>query len=183
MPVDEITSQTQWHLTLATPAEVVDGEARLTPANLAPPASDVRNDSAVNGGEGSVADVLDALALYNLQVYIRDIVSANAFVGNVAVPVGGAGEVVSIVAVADDGVVGGGAGLTFSGRIGNGLLATPIVGGGVTIDAPSDPGDRSTVATPTADNVVAEGDILSFLVGGDNVTPGTAMITATIRRA
>jgi hypothetical protein len=95
-----------------------------------------------------------------LQLVVDDLLAAGAKVYRVVSPV--AGLITKIYSVIDGALAGADASLT--GKIG----ATPITNGAITIAQAGSAAGDVDVATPTAANVVAIGDVISVTVGGGN---------------
>lgn len=151
----------------------------------------VGTTGAVTAGNGltvttGVADLSAATTLripaasapnqYSLQVWIKDIISANAAVGYVVVPLGGAGTITQVAVVADNLTATGS--VIFTSAIG----ATPVTTGVVTLASGVAAGTAATPAVPTAANTVAAGNVVKVTVSGTQTAAGTAMVTLSIRR-
>lgn len=189
MAVTSINSTQAWRLALTGEAEVdpYTGEVSLTAANFAPGAGTPLDGLTVGSGPVDLSGAsslkipaASPLNTYTLQAYVKTIVSATASVGYVVVPADGAGTIVAISAVCDAAPTVGS--LTLTGRIATGVVPVAITNGVVTV-LTSDVAGTPKSATPTAANVVAAGNVVSFLAGGTNTADGTAMITVTVRRS
>ena len=185
MAVTSVNSTQAWRLALIGEASVDtnSGEIRLTNANFAP-GSDTPLDGLtvaegpvdLSGASSLTIPAGSPLNTYPLQVFINTIISATARVGYVAVPLGGAGTIVSATAVCDATPTVGSA--VFTGAIGS----TAITNGAITVATTDTLGTAKTVV-PTAENVVAGGNVIKFTTSGGNTAAGTAMITLTILRS
>jgi len=153
-------------------------------------ATTVGTTGAVTAGNGltvttGVADLSAATTLkipaasapnqYSLQVWIKDIISANAAVGYVVVPLGGAGTITQVAVVADNLTATGS--VIFTSAIG----ATPVTNGAVTLASGVAAGTAATPAVPTAAKTVAAGNVVKVTVSGTQTAAGTAMVTLSIR--
>jgi len=178
-------------ITLTGDAEI-GGTLEVTGASTlaAVTATTVGTTGAVTAGNGltvttGVADLSAATTLkipaarapnqYSLQVWIKDIISANAAVGYVVVPLGGAGTITQVAVVADNLTATGS--VIFTSAIG----ATPVTNGAVTLASGVAAGTAATPAVPTAANTVAAGNVVKVTVSGTQTAAGTAMVTLSIR--
>lgn len=111
-----------------------------------------------------------------LQIVVKDIISANGAVGYVVIPLGMAGTIAQIDAVLDATTATGSLVLTAS------IGATPVTGGVVTITSGTVAGTAATPATPSAANTVAAGGVVKIVASGAQTVAGTGMVTLSIRR-
>lgn len=185
MSVSSINSTQAWRLDLVGTADVdpQTGTVHLTSENFAPGSGTPLDGLTVASGPvdlsgaSSLAIPADSpLNTYPLQVFINTIVSATGRVGYAAVPLGGAGTIVSATSVCDATPTVGSA--DFRGAI----AGVPISGGIISV-ATSDAAGTAKTAVPVALNTVAGGSVVSFTTIGGNTAAGTAMITLTILRA
>lgn len=181
MSINKLTDAVPFTLTLAGTAPVVSGTAQLDLTNFAQAAGtydsdDITNASGVAGA--TVSDALDALdadataALTAANIYapIFDILSATGEVGGVD---GYAGTITRISVVANALIDTGDLVVTFS------IDGTPITGGVVTVPAATAALTR-VAASPSAANVVAANQVISWVVSGGNLQAGTASIRIVI---
>lgn len=117
-----------------------------------------------------------ALNTYALPIYIKNIISATAVHAYVVIPEGGGGTIHGVDMVADATTAAGA--LTVTLDIGG----VAVTGGVVTINSGVAAGTKATQVAPSAANTVIAGSVVGFLVGGGNVTAGTANVTVSIRR-
>jgi hypothetical protein len=107
-----------------------------------------------------------------LELLVADLTSASALVYYIVSPV--AGTIVKIYSVINGALTVGNA--TLTGKIGT----VAITDGVLTITQAGSAAGDVDVATPTAANVVAIGNYISFTVGGTNTAAKTAQVTVYI---
>lgn len=181
MSVTSVSDIDNWKLTLSSPATVSGQTVLITPENLKATAGtyttdDIGNASGVAGATASAAlvtvnDKADA-ALLSSSIYadIADIISATGEVGGVDAF---AGTITRISVIANEAIAVGDLIVTFS------INGTPITDGAVTVPAAT--AALTRVATsPSALNVVAANDVISWVVSGGNTAAGRASIRIAI---
>lgn len=120
---------------------------------------------------GDVAGGADPVVLSIQEV---DLVSANAAVHRIVSPI--AGTIEKIYSVLNGGALATGD-ATLTGKIG----ATAITTGALTITQVGSAAGDVDSAVPTAANVVAVGDVISFTVGGTNTGTRKANLSVLVR--
>ena len=188
MSVSELTSADNFRITLSSSATAEAGEVVLTSANFAQAAGtygsdEITNDSGVAGAtvsaaldavelkaDNAQADATAALLSANIYAPIFDILSASAEVGGVD---GYAGTITRISVIANALIDTGDLIVTCS------IDGVAITDGAVTVPAATAALTRVAVS-PSALNVVAANQVISWTVSGGNLAAGTASIRIVI---